>query len=254
MDENVWMCRAWITEKSSEKPIFQRGTVILDSGASTTVTGTAWMREWEKSYGYNLRKSTRAFRFGPGEPVKSIGQTTIFADIAVIKEDQSVGRIQCAIDVEIVPREVPFLVSRSSLCRMSAMIDFENDTLISKERGSLKLDINDANHYVVRLTPSIATDEHARNIWLAQERDSKKITPVEGVGGVIPPLRNSVEGRTDVIPPVAVAVTKDEVSVEGVGAIIHPRNMSSVEGRGKVIPPVAIAVTKDEVPVEGLGK
>ena len=57
--------------------------------------------------------------------------------------------------------------------------------------------------------------------------------PLRGVGKVIPPLRMSAEGRTNVIPPEETCVA---TTVEGVGKVITPP-IVSVEGRTNAIPP-----------------
>lgn len=44
LDENVWMCRAWNADGPVQNPLINRGMVILDSGSSTTSTGTSWVK------------------------------------------------------------------------------------------------------------------------------------------------------------------------------------------------------------------
>ena len=63
LDENVWMCIEWIAADSKVPQSIYQGAAILDSGASTTVTGTTWMQAWNSSYQKDLRPSSRTFRF-----------------------------------------------------------------------------------------------------------------------------------------------------------------------------------------------
>ena len=102
------MCHEWIAGGDLKATFPKRGVAILDSGASTTVTGTNWMQACCSSYKDNLMASSRSFRFGPGSPVKSSGKTTIYADLPVVLKNGSIGQIQCAIEVEIGPRDTPF--------------------------------------------------------------------------------------------------------------------------------------------------
>ena len=142
-----------------------------------------------------------------------MGEMAIFAHIAIIKHDRSSGWAQCAIDVDVVPRDMPLLLSRPSLCRMGEMEEFDRGAFISKERAYSNLVINGANHYLMHPIPSISTDEHMGNVWNTREDRSNKEIPDEGAGGVSHPQKvRSVEGRADVIPPppVGLSPTRDE--------------------------------------------
>ena len=55
---------------------------------------------------------------------------TIYASIDIITEKKAADQILCAIDVGDVSRDVPFLLSRSSLSRMGELIDFPPNKLI----------------------------------------------------------------------------------------------------------------------------
>ena len=104
--------------------------------------------------------------------------------------------------------------------------------------GSAKLVVNADNRYTIHLTPSLVTAEHERNIWIIREESQMGI-PVEGVGMVSPPC-NSVDVRTNVIPPVEFFRPDHDIAVEGVGKVTPSRNLTRLEDRTNVIPPVEL--------------
>ena len=157
--------------------------VILDSGASTAVAGTSWMKSWNISFEKEMKASTRTFRLGPGNHVKSLAQVAIFANIDIRRNDQSIGWIQCAIDVGVIPRGIPFLAPRSSLCQMNDMVDFGEDMLIFEDRGFPKLTTNGENHYMAKLPPpEKASIVSIRNVWNSSATEKWKKKPSMGLG------------------------------------------------------------------------
>ena len=109
---------------SPSKPMVTARMAILDSLASATVTGVAGLESRNPSFEREMVTSERAFRFGHGNPVRGIGKGVIYAEIKIDTEKHLPDQILCSIDVEVIPRDIPFLLSRASRSRMGALIDF----------------------------------------------------------------------------------------------------------------------------------
>jgi len=99
---------------------------ILDSGATSTVCGTTWFNEFEKSLNEIDRAkityldSHKPFKFGVGEPSISI---------KAVKIPAWIGKHNISIQTDIVDCEIPLLLSKSSMKKGKMQINFENDTL-----------------------------------------------------------------------------------------------------------------------------
>ena len=130
---------------------------------------------------------------------------------------------------------------------MHAIIDFPNDQLVFKNVGHVDLEVDDANHYILKLIPSTVSSEHAKNIWLIDETRRSQGLDVEGVGRVSPPRDTTrVEGPGNVIPPYFNLGKRKMAPVEGGGGVIPPRDQTRVEGPETVIPPVEAFPTREE--------
>lgn len=86
-------------------------------------------------------KSTRPFRFGDGKNVQSTRKVTIPAKI---------GQTRCKIETEVVPADIPMLLSKTSLKRASAVLDIAQDKATVFDQP-VKLELTSSGHYCVNL-------------------------------------------------------------------------------------------------------
>ena len=98
---------------------------ILDSGCTQTVCGKDWLEIFKQTLPSHvstkliLEKSERVFRFGDGESVRSIGKIVIPIYLQGIKK--AVG-----LETDVVNKELPLLLSRSSMRKANTIIAFNN--------------------------------------------------------------------------------------------------------------------------------
>ena len=121
-----------VTHKSCQDgslcPSNSRLPVLIDSGASGTVVGMSWLRQWLGHREIPLDSSTRSFRFGDGGLVPSLGKCNVTLYLLPsVTNANSPKSITVAVDV--VPSEVPLLISKQSLEAMKGTLDFSKATL-----------------------------------------------------------------------------------------------------------------------------
>ena len=122
---------------------------VIDSDCTSNVCGSSWMNSYisclteEQKKSVVSKPSNRLFRFGGEALYKSVGMCTIPAKLA-----NKYIFVQC----DVVESEVPLLLSRKTLKKMKAVINFENDTAcILGER--INLSITSSGHHCVNILP-----------------------------------------------------------------------------------------------------
>ena len=102
------------------------GCAIVDSGCTTTVCGDLWLYTYLDSLSQKDRKSTytesasRKFRFGAGK---------IYSSNRVVHIPVHIGNFQAILATHVVSCDIPLLLSRSSLKKADAVLDFKSDSL-----------------------------------------------------------------------------------------------------------------------------
>ena len=95
------------------------------------------------------KRSTRPFRFGDGKVVHSTRKGIIPAKI---------GRTKCKIETEVVPADIPMLLSKTLLKRSSAVLDIAHDKATMFEQP-VKLELTSSGHYCVNLRDDSDAEE-----------------------------------------------------------------------------------------------
>ena len=109
-------------------------SAVLNSGASKTVCGQAWLNTYLNSLNesdqskVSYRNSFSSYRFGVGNKV----MVTKSVQIPAVIDNQSV-----TIETDIVHSDIPLLLSRSSMKKANMHLNFEDDTV-----KALNQDIN----------------------------------------------------------------------------------------------------------------
>lgn len=125
------------------------GKGVLDSACTRTVAGATWMDEFLGTLSPSEKDmvkenfSEALFRFGDGVECKSLKQLTIPVNIG--------GMVKRMMKVEIVPTEVPLLISNKTMKRMGMKLDFANDTVYFKGK-KLKLATTSTGHYCMPIS------------------------------------------------------------------------------------------------------
>ena len=137
------------------------GKGVLDSGCTKTVTGNVWLEEYlstlsEHELSDVCEKPTQAsYRFGDGVEHKS--EKCVSIPVAI-------GNTAMKLDVEVVPTDVPLLISKAAMKQMGIKLDFQNDVanIYGKD---IKLNCNSSGHYCLPITKQ-RTDSHECNVVL----------------------------------------------------------------------------------------
>ena len=123
------------------------GCAILDSGATSTVSGKKWMDIYcnslspDRQAKINYYDSTNSFKFGSGEVYKSLYKMSVPATI---------GKKNIHIETDIVELDIPMLLSKSSMKRAQTEINFKDDTV--KMLGQVQdISLTTSGHYAVSL-------------------------------------------------------------------------------------------------------
>lgn len=161
----------FITEESNN-------LALIDSGATTTVVGCKWMKNYEEGLDprdrnlINEKTENRLFRFGDGNAV----QSSIIKLIPTVLCQQEV-----IIQASVVDADIPLLISRSALRKAKATLDFEKDCL---EMNKIKQQLfsTPSGHYAVPIGPNVENlsysaepDSHAVYAVTENEEDPEKI-------------------------------------------------------------------------------
>ena len=121
------------------------GYGIIDSGCSKTVCGEVWYKchldamSSDDSERVVEEPSSTTFRFGDGKKVTSLKKVTFPALVA--------GK-EVRIAADVVPYEIPLLLSKESLKKCDALLDFSQDTAVLFN-SEVKLSVTSNGHYIV---------------------------------------------------------------------------------------------------------
>ena len=105
------------------------GKGLLDSGCSKTVAGQVWYEEYLHTLSEEDRKkvievkSKSIFRFGDGVETKSLKCVSVPVFI---------GKKQLVLDMEIVPNQIPLLISKGAMKQLGMQLDFAKDIALIK--------------------------------------------------------------------------------------------------------------------------
>ena len=150
---------------------------ILDTGATTTVCGDAWLKVYEESLTKDeaqkieYLQEDKSFRFGDGNIVKSTE--------AVILSTEICGK-PARIKSHIVNCKIPLLISRASMKRAKLIIDCENDEIRIGD-STQKLITTDNGHMTIEIgrsedNMSTSCDDVAHQVMLTVDSPLKTAT------------------------------------------------------------------------------
>ena len=144
-EENTEKCKIRLLREET------KGCAIVDSGCATTVCGTGWINEFienlcdEEKNNVKESGSQEMFTFGDGSTVKSLKKVSFPCWINGKRGFITTDVVECGI---------PLLLSRKTLKTLKMVLDFENDTMMSKGKkdGAIPLVNTKSGHYALPLT------------------------------------------------------------------------------------------------------
>ena len=124
---------------------------IVDTACTSTLCGKDWLQKFGQTLPDELKpvsigKSSKIFVFGGGEKLRS--SSTVRLPIELFGN-------RCFVQVEVIDSKLPLLFSRSSLKRMGAVIDTDNDTISIFDGEFNPLVTLESGHYAVPLSFSV---------------------------------------------------------------------------------------------------
>ena len=144
-------------ELSDKSPL-----ILLDSGASITVAGEKWLSWWNPNHGALNDDYEIKFRFGNGPERPSKGSCVITILLPAMHTNQ-VKAQRLKIKVHIVTENVPLLISRDSLTRLGAMLDFKSSSLMVHNKLRIQLIKTPSGHLMLpgsrEINPVQKTDD-----------------------------------------------------------------------------------------------
>ena len=148
------------------------GEVVLDTGCIKSVTSSKWLNNFIESLHPSTRerikvdKSDRVFKFGGGQKRHSIG--TFFIPCSI--ENKNIILIVDGVEQD----DLPCLLSKESMKKAGVIIDIANDqaTFFDKK---IRLQENDAGHYIIKLQDYQYDDKHCSVMWSGEGKTDDEL-------------------------------------------------------------------------------
>ncbi len=147
-----WNITLYTKDSPTEAEIFMTecfGSAIIDTACTRPVCGQEWLDDYVTGLSQNKlndlikteEPSCRSFRFGDGKVVYSTKKLKIPAKI---------GQTSCHIETDVVPTNIPLLLSKASMKRAGTVLDMEEDRAVMFNKP-VKLDFTSSGHYCVNI-------------------------------------------------------------------------------------------------------
>ncbi|XP_039900576.1 uncharacterized protein LOC120741662 [Simochromis diagramma] len=150
------------------------GSAIIDTACTRTVCGQKWldsyMRDLSQGQVNKLLQSetpsSRPFRFGDGIVVYSSRK---------VKLPAKIGQTKCDIESEVVPVDIPLLLSKTSLKKAGTVLDMENDSVVMFKQP-VPLELTSSGHYCVDIRDENTTESCNENevVMVTAEMSTKE--------------------------------------------------------------------------------
>ena len=147
------------------------GSVVLDSGVSSTVCGTKWYKCFlEKLTDAQKKKvvkikGVRIFKFGDGNKLSSLYKVILPCVIA---------DIEVSIITDVVNSDIPLLLSKDAMKRAGTCLNFEDDTVMMLKK-KIPLSCTLSGHYYIPITKPLPDKCKFKYIPFMKEISSKNM-------------------------------------------------------------------------------
>ena len=151
---------------------------VLDSAATKTAAGRVWTEDYisklseREQHNLNKRPSNSIYKFGDGQKTPAMYAITIPATI---------GKEKVTIDIDVLDKDIPCLLSKDSMKQTKAQINFENDELTILNQ-KVPMFTTKSGHYCIPLTEKkkiITKTQEEGNCKITLLVSNKSLTPVE---------------------------------------------------------------------------
>ena len=146
-----------------------RNKILIDTGATSTVCGGAWLKDYKESLPKKSRErvcegvGSKSFRFGDGHVIPT--SRIVKIPIYLCGKDYM-------LETYVIPGDLPLLFSNKSCKEFKVTLDHEKDKIIIKGHPQ-DLIVTDQGHYLAEI---MKKDEAFQQIMLCKEtKDTKKI-------------------------------------------------------------------------------
>ena len=165
-DSAVEECHLALFTKSASPSAYEIFTVeafgaaILDTACSKTVCGQRWFDNYMSNLSQfdkdkvTYTASSKLFKFGDGATVRSL---------KLVKLPCRIGTVNCTIDTEVVPTDIPLLLSKSSLQRAGTILNLKEDSAEMLDQ-EIKLELTSSGHYCVNILKDELTESNEDNV------------------------------------------------------------------------------------------
>ena len=143
---------------------------LLDCGASKTVCGDTWLKEYISSLPNNdikdvkFETSSSFYKFGDGEKVQATKAAIIPAYI---------GHKRIFISTDVILKDLPLLLSKAFMKKANIILNFTNDSMEAFDQN-IPLRTTSSGHYVIPLTKTaqlISSMEDSTAVTLTCRKD-----------------------------------------------------------------------------------
>ena len=141
------------------------GSVILDSGASSTVCGTKWYKCFLETLTDAQKKKivkikgVKTFRFGNGNKLNSLYKLILPCVITYI---------EVSIITHVVDSDIPLLLSKDAMKRAGTCLSFEDDT-VTMLKKKIPLSCTSSGHYYIPITKPLPDKRKFKHILFIKE-------------------------------------------------------------------------------------
>ena len=150
------------------------GKGLLGSGCSKTVAGEVRLQEYLYTFPKETNvievKSNALFRFGDGGECRGLKCVTL---------PVTIGNYKCSLRVDIVPNDIPLLISKDTMKRLGMKIGFSDDSL-TLHKKKIKLTCTKSGHncipiYLVNLEENSSSNIILHSMELVNRSTSEKM-------------------------------------------------------------------------------
>lgn len=151
------------------------GSAIIDTARTRTVCGQGWLDGYISKLSQNVlrdmksneKPSRRPFKFGDGKVVYFTKS---------LKLPARIGQTKYHIETEVVPADVPLLLSKAAMKRTGTVLDMEHDRVVMFN-SPVNLDFTSSGHYCVNIMDNKNKENIKKEDWVLAATED--VSPAE---------------------------------------------------------------------------
>ena len=124
--------------------------IVLGIGATSSVVGITWLSQFRGSApGGSLLRGQKRFKFGDSRVFMSMGITRVHIVVGVVTPTGKRMDRHFTIVRDVVPCEVPLLLSRAAMGNLRCCLDFEHNRLRFGDNSYIQLKLAKNGHLIL---------------------------------------------------------------------------------------------------------